>query len=329
MTYIRQISCCLPVVLLVALVGNAHAQDDGTGWQVDAPQEQATPPPANDSNTTVIRRTAPKDSKPARKPAAAAPLGDDEARVNLVALLTADGQPIDRGLVWRVYSEDAKSNQKTKLLHTHRVPTPELVLKSGAYVVNAAFGRAHLTKRIKVSAGKTTSETFVINAGGLKLDAFVSGKKASPRDIRYDVYEGEQDRAGQRTPVMTDAKPGLIVRLNAGIYHIVSRYGDTNVSVGADVTVEAGKLTVATVTHEIAKVTFKLVKEPGGEAIPRTQWTIKGSGGVIIKRSVGALPSHVLAPGTYTVIAKASGKAYEQEFSVSDGMLAIVEVLVE
>lgn len=324
---LRVISRGLPMLVVLVLADAARGQDDGAADQVETPQAEAGPSPPGNPNTTVIPRTSPAEAKPSSTKQKN--LGADEARVKLVALLTADGQPIDRGLVWRVYRENPNAEQKTKLLKTHRVPTPELVLKSGTYVVNAAFGRAHLTRQLKVLAGQTTTESFVINAGGLKMDAFVGGKKAPARDIRYDVFEGERDQTGQRTAVMTDAKPGLIIRLNAGIYHIVSRYGDTNVNVSADVTVEAGKLTVATVTHEMANVTFKLVKEPGGEAIPRTQWTIKGAGGVIIKRSVGALPSHVLAPGTYTVVAKASGKAYEQEFSVSDGMLAIVEVLVE
>ncbi len=128
---------------------------------------------------------------------------------------------------------------------------------------------------------------------------------------------------------MTNAKPGLIIRLNAGIYHLVSTYGDANAKVEADVTVEAGKLTEATVTHQAAKAAFKLVTRTGGEAIPDTHWTILAQNGEIVKESVGALPSHVLAPGKYKVVAKSAGRVFNQEFSLKDGELANVEVIAE
>ncbi len=75
--------------------------------------------------------------------------------------------------------------------------------------------------------------------------------------------------------MLIHAKPNVIIRLNAGIYHIVSTYGDANAKVEADVNVEAGKLTEATVSHSAARVTFKLVTRIGGEALPDTQWTVQ------------------------------------------------------
>ena len=57
-------------------------------------------------------------------------------------------------------------------------------------------------------------------------------------------------------------------------------------------TVEAGKLTEATLSHAAAKVTFKLVARPGGDAIADTQWSLANAQGEIVKESVGALPTH-------------------------------------
>ena len=42
-------------------------------------------------------------------------------------------------------------------------------------------------------------------------------------------------------------KPNTVVRLNAGTYHVVSTYGAVNAVIRADIRVEAGKLTEATV----------------------------------------------------------------------------------
>ena len=78
---------------------------------------------------------------------------------------------------------------------------------------------------------------------------------------------------------MSGVKPGLVMRLNAGIYNVVGTYGDANAIARADVTVEAGKLTEATLTHAAAKVTFKLVARPGGDAIADTQWNVANAAG--------------------------------------------------
>ena len=120
--------------------------------------------------------------------------------------------------------------------------------------------------------------------------------------VSYEIYSDERDQYGQRTKVMSAAKPGLVIRLNAGIYNVVGTYGDANAIARADVTVEAGKLTEATLTHAAAKVTFKLVARPGGDAIADTQWNVANAQGEVVKESVGALPTHVFAPGSYTLI---------------------------
>ena len=67
---------------------------------------------------------------------------------------------------------------------------------------------------------------------------------------------------------MENAKPGLVIRLNAGAYHIVSLYGDANATVRADVTVEPGKITEATIKHTGAKTTFKLVQSSAERRSP-------------------------------------------------------------
>jgi len=132
--------------------------------------------------------------------------------------------------------------------------------------------------------------------------------------------------------VLSNAKPGLIIRLNAGIYQLTSTYGDANATVRTDVTVEAGKLTEAGISHSAAKVAFKLVSEPGGDAVPDTAWSIQtlvgqNALGEIVKESIGAFPTHILAPGTYAAIAKKDGKTYRRDFLVRAGDVVQVEVV--
>jgi preprotein translocase subunit YajC len=195
-------------------------------------------------------------------------------------------------------------------------------------MVNVAFGRANLSRKIVVSAERATQERFVLNAGGLRLNpVLASGEAITERAVSYDIYSDERDQYGQRTKLMSAVRPGTIIRLNAGIYNIVSSYGDANALARSDVTVEAGKLTEATLSHPAAKVTFKLVARAGGDAIADVQWTLANNRGETVKESVGALPSHILAPGTYTVSARNAGEVFQRQFSVQAGDVGQVEVV--
>lgn len=294
------------------------------GWGAGLSIEEPATAPQLPDNTTVIQRSTPPGS------AGAGDGGQNGmARVKLVAMLTADGQSIDKGVVWRIYEDPGDEQRSPRLLDTHRNSSPSIELEPGKYIVNAAFGRANLTRNLELKPGDVATEKFVINAGGLRVQAIVASKDAAANTVFYDIYEGEPNQLGERGLVMSSAKPGVIVRLNAGIYRIVSTYGDTNAQIATDVTVEAGKLTEATLTHVAAKVTLGLVTRPGGEAQPATQWTIATPDGDVVKRSVGALPTHILKPGTYKVTASHSGRVFEQEFKVEDGQMARIEVLMQ
>lgn len=296
-----------PNRIVVAQASDWSADIDVKKSAPAKPKQQAKP-----ANTTVIERS--QD---------AASTGNGE--LHLVALLTVDGQQIDEGVVWRVFQ--AAGSPKPKLVAEKREASPELKLQPGDYTINAAFGRANLTRKISVKAGSSATERFVLNAGGLRVTASVAGKPAPEGSVTYAIYSDDRDQFANRGDVMTGAKPSLVIRLNAGIYHIVSTYGDANAKVEADVTVEAGKLTEAAVIHQAAKVAFKLVTHAGGEALPDTHWTIQTQSGEAVKESVGALPTHVLAPGDYTVLAKSGGRVFKRQFSVKDGEMVNVEVV--
>jgi hypothetical protein len=311
------------------------AQRAPGGWMGAAPDDTAQ------SEATRIPRTeAPKVDVPENVPpnTTVIPRGPPEAKaaasalavpITLTALLTDVGQSIDQGLVWRVFRDKALPDGKTKLVATHREASPVLHLEPGDYLVNVAFGRANLTRKITVAPGKAATEKFVLNAGGLRLVAVLAGGEPAPdKSVSYEIYSDERDQFGQRSKILGGAKPGLIIRLNAGIYNIVSTYGDANAIVRADVTVEAGKLTEVTVSHAAAKVTFKLVARSGGDAVADTQWSIANTQGEIIKESVGALPTHILGAGAYTVSAKHAGQIFRRDFTVGAGENAQVEVVM-
>lgn len=247
--------------------------------------------------------------------------------VKLVALLTGDGQQIEQGVIWRVFQSPGTSG-KSKLLMQSREASPFLKLPPGDYMVNAAFGRANLTRKISVKADGPPFEAFVLNAGGFRLAALIGGKVAPPGAVNYSIYSDDRDEAEGTAAIISGAKPNLIIRLNSGIYRVVSIYGDANAKIETDVTVEAGKLTETTITHTGGKATFKLVTRTGGEAMPDTRWTIQTDDGETVKESVGALPTHVLAPGKYLVTASSGGHIFQSNFEIQDGDNISVEVLM-
>lgn len=257
------------------------------------------------------------------------PPGQVTGQVMLVGFVMEGGQPIDKGIVWRVFGSRGPDG-KPRVTGTFRDAQPTLQLNAGDYIINAAFGRASVTRRITVLPGGPATEPFMLNVGLLRLTALMTNNQPAPSNtVSFDVLSDDRDQFGQRVKVLAAARPGRLFRLNSGVYQIVSVYGDANATVQADLTVEPGKLTEASVTHHASRVTFKLVRRAGGEAIADTQWSIINGQGDIVKETAGALPSHLLAPGSYTVNARSQGQNYRRSFAVKAGETPQVEVLAQ
>ena len=251
--------------------------------------------------------------------------------VTCEALLTKDGQPMQHGLTWRVFSPIPAADGKLPLLATSEGGTAAFHLVPGEYFVNVAFGRAGATKKLVVpEQGSVDKQVMVLDAGGIMLNA-VSGTdvRIPPKELSFAIYSAEVREDGERNLVMDDVKPNSVVRLNAGTYHVVSDYGDVNAVIRADIQVEAGKLTRATIQHRAAKLTLKLVSEPGGEAIADTAWSILTSSGDTVSESVGAFPTLVLAEGSYIAVARNKNRIYQRDFQVKAGVNTDVEVLLD
>ncbi len=248
-------------------------------------------------------------------------------RHNLVleARLVPDGPLLTNGLIWRVFgSQPGSDGQLPLYAETPPGGTMTVQLPSGDYFVHAAFGRAGATKHVTV-AGTDRTESLVIDAGGLKLNSVVGDDRPiPPGQLTFEVLQ--PDETGELVTVVPNAAPGRILRLSAGKYHVISRYGNVNAIVRADIEVQAGKLTEAVMRHTGAEVTLKLVSEEGGEAIANTSWTVTTQDGITVNESVGAFPSLILAAGNYTAVAKHQGQIYSRDFTVETGLERDIEV---
>ncbi len=257
-------------------------------------------------------------------------LGDGTAVLALSALVADQGPAIDKGLTWRIYQGGAGDAGQLRLVRTLHEAAPRLKLPAGEFFVNVTYGRAYLTDRLTIKDGDEINKQLVLNAGGLRIRAVLPDGEEIPANAALcDIYSDDRDQLGNRSLIVSKARLGKVIRLNSGLYHLVSTYGDANATVRADISVEAGKLTEAIVQHHAARVTLKLVLQPGGEALADTRWSILADGGRIIKESAGALPSHILSPGTYIVEAIRDGQKYAGRFSVAEGDVKVVELATQ
>lgn len=302
------------------------------------PSAEATPPAEEAPPVQVVQSVpiAPPEPPPAPTVAAkAAPPPPPQVQrpvpVTFKAMVSEQGPRLQTGLTWRVYaSNTSPPSSGYKLLSTHREAMPTAALLPGEYLVNAAYGLSNLTRKIKVESGRSHEETFVLNTGGLKLAAALpDGGSVPDSAVRFDILSDEEDQFGNRQMILHNAKPNIVTRLNAGAYRIESLYGDANAKIRVDVTVEPGKVTEATIKQTGAKTTFKLVQSLGGEALADTKWTILTSAGDVVKENAGALPTHILAPGSYAVVADHGGSSYTRKFSIESGAAKQVEVVVD
>ena len=261
---------------------------------------------------------------------------DGHGVLHLSATLAGDTNPLKSGTRWSVFDERTEADGGHRLVAQSNDPQPTFSLLNGAYVVHASYGFASQMKRV-VLADKAISERVSLNAGALEVQGFLGEAPITPDKLALSVYVPEHGNP-QAKLVVANARPGQILRLPEGMYHIVSTYLDTvgvgslvpvsntNSVVNADLRVQAGKLITATVRHRAAVLTLKLVNTPGGEALANTSFTILTPGGDVIRELIGAFPSLVLAEGDYIGIARHSGKTYQSEFKVESAIDRDIEI---
>ena len=282
--------------------GDAIDSGDGGGYVGQAPPAVVDPGP-------------PKDIRP--------------GSFTLEARLTADGPPLKDGVAWRIFGDKPGTDGNLPLLGNAAGGVIYVRLDPGTYYIHSAFGRAGLARKIEVKQ-PTGGAVFVLNAGGMRLLA-MNGKDTAltPGDTSFDIYAPDEGGAGDRFLLLPNAPPGKVIALTAGIYHVVSHYGDANAVVRADIKVDPGKLTEATVYQQAARLTLKLVEVHGGEAIADTEWSVLTPDGDTVVESVGAFPSVVLAAGPYRAVARHDGTTYTTDFIVQPAVNRDVEVLLK
>ncbi len=289
----------------------------------------ASTPPA----TPAVPQPAPESSAPETRTSEASP--QDSGALALSANFSADEKRIPGGLAWRVFRDGLDGEGKRALVAESSESTPIFILPFGDYFVHVAYGLASAVRRVSIAAPRQ-SERLALNAGGLKVLGMLGDARISPERLSVSVFVPEGANP-QGKLVARDVRPGRLLRLPEGTYHLISTYldapsaggagGSTNSVVDADVRIQAGRTTEATLRHRAALMTLKLVNGPGGEALANTSFTVLTPGGDVIREMIGAFPSLVLAEGEYVAIARRDGRTYQGAFTVRSARDLDVELL--
>lgn len=246
----------------------------------------------------------------------------------LDARLVPKGQTIERGMVWRIFQDRAGEDGKLPLIATAQGGTASFSLIAGTYLVHAAFGRAGASKRVVLDSNGAT-ESFVLKAGGLELNAQTHDQAIPARDLRFSIYELEQNEEGERKLIALNVAASKVIQLNEGTYHVLSRYGTINATVRADLEVKAGHVTKALLQHRGADVSLRLVSHSGGDPIANTAWTVFTQDGEKVFESHTVSPSLILAEGTYEAAVRNGDRDFRKTFEVKPGKNARVEILLD
>ena len=299
-----------------------EAATDQTGAQTPAGTETESAPQDNDTvPASVVDALPDEEDAPQIEPGGI-------ARLQLTALLSDDGQILQRGVNWRVFGVKKNEQGQLPMLHNVDGGPLDVDLEPGSYIIYAGYGYANLTKRVILPKAGDYNESFNLHAGAMRLNAVAAGDIALDNSIlKFDIYTSEDSDTGSHTLLVKNVKPNHVVKLSQGTYHVVSNYGTANAKVRGDVEITEGKLINVTMIHNAAKITLRLVSEPGGEALANTIWTVFTPGGDVVKRAIGAFPTLALAAGDYTAIAKQGNEVYNRDFSVTSGLNRDIEVL--
>lgn len=281
-----------------------------------------TPDAGTADGTSDLAEVAANAAAQAAEAAAAGP----PQPVTLSAKLVDDGPLIPSGLAWRIFSAEASQTGDIALVGRSDQATAVFELKPGDYLAQAAYGLAQATDTLTVTDAPT-ARVLILDAGALRLDARITGGQLIPDSVlSFDIYpQGEAD--DPRAVIVRNVRPGELIHLNAGVYHVISRFGAVNAVASTDIRVDQGQLTDATMFHDAAQLSFRLVSELGGEAIADVDWKIVDTTGATVYEFTGTFPSCILAQGDYTVIAQRAGAVFNRDFSVVPGPAHEIEVL--
>ena len=217
--------------------------------------------------------------------------------LSLMAVIEGTQTVLKDGLTWRIY--DSPAEKRAALITSSKDANPRFDVPPGAYIIHVSYGLASASRRIiPIPNDRVTFNVYV-----------AQGSDPEGRLVAENILANK------------------VLYLPSGLYRVVSRYGRTNAIATADLRIDSGVLSQATLTHRAATVTLKLVRAKGAEALGGTRFSVLTPGGDIVREISGAFPTLTLAEGEYLILARNGGKLYSEDAVIKSGFDRDIEVL--
>jgi Ca-activated chloride channel family protein len=250
--------------------------------------------------------------------------------LRLRARITAATDPIARPIAWTVHRVDDSAEDKWPLVGERSAAEVAFDLAPGQYVVRAGYGAIKAAKVVVIQPRQQVDVTFILNAGGLRVvPALAFLDPPEGLNAKHWVFEAAADDRGNRRLFAEADRPGEVIRLNAGTYHLISRFGSANAVVEADVTVKPGMLTEVEINHKAGIVHLGFARHDTDGPPESVQWQVNDSNGAVIMRANGARISQILAPGDYIAEVDYGGRKFEARFEIDIGETKEVNITGE
>ena len=93
------------------------------------------------------------------------------------------------------------------MIREERGATPNIVLPPGSYVVHVTLGLVSAVRPVTLKA-ETDRESFLLPAGGLRIEGRVGTSKIPQNQISFSIYKGSQFEIGERAPLVPSVAAG-------------------------------------------------------------------------------------------------------------------------
>ena len=224
--------------------------------------------------------------------------------LELSARLTPDGGPLQQNVSWNIRNPDGVT------VYAGTTGKADVSIPPGDYVVDATYGATVLEELVSLPATTRLKISFLLEAGGLRVEPLVSGIAVPAVASRVRVFSMDGKRL-----MAVSVLPGEIIRLPEGTYRVESQVSTGNVKAVADVHVTAGRVATVKIAHKAGLARLAFVGAPNSTV----RWQVEDQSGEPIATRGGINANVTLLPGTYTARAEVGAELLTATFNIAAG----------
>ncbi|MFH1965332.1 MAG: VWA domain-containing protein [Acidobacteriota bacterium] len=254
-------------------------------------------------------------------------------QVTLIGYNKEGGKELRENVRWFLNKAPAEVAGRGDNLTYTNFASPTYTLPAGRYEMVLQSGLARVAATVYVNAGEVLTKKAYLNAGQVKLQAFLSeGGPPVQKSLEWVLTGNDPGPKGEYEQISRNSYRTPTFTLGAGRHRFVVTVG--SVQKAFEVEIEPDRLVEKKVILEAGRVTLLAVDGASGKQLEKAYWTITrpepdpGGGYGQIARSTYHTPGFTLSPGRYRVIIEHSGKRSSAMIDIKTGDMKEVRINV-